>query len=91
VELGRRLKLAKSTVSYRVGRAVRSGWLLNREMRKGHTARLARGAALPAAVSALPSVEELQRAFDDSDQVGENPLPSPPNGMAAQEDRWTVR
>jgi hypothetical protein len=91
VELGRRLRLAKSTVSYRVGRAVRSGWLLNREMRKGYSARLARGAALPAAVSALPSVEELQEVFDRSNRVGETLLPSPPNDVATQEDRWTVR
>jgi hypothetical protein len=90
-ELARRLGLAKSTVSYRVRRALRGGWILNRETRQGHTARLARGAALPQAMSALPSVEELQQVFDGSNEVGEHPLPSPAQDVTPQEDRWTVR
>ena len=53
--------------------------------------RIARGAALPAAVSALPSEDELRQVFDGSNRISENPLPSPPNGVAAQEDQWTVR
>ncbi len=77
-ELGRRLKLSKSTVSYRVTRALGGGWLVNRENRQGHASRLARGAALPDAVSALPSVEEIAGVFDCSNGSGEVETPSPP-------------
>jgi hypothetical protein len=91
VELGRRLGISRSTVSYRVGRAVRAGWLLNRETRRGHSARVARGAALPAAVSALPSVEELRQVFEGSNGFGDQSPPSPPDASATPEDQWTVR
>jgi hypothetical protein len=36
-----RLKLAKSTVSYRVKSAISGGWLINLETRRGYPARLA--------------------------------------------------
>jgi hypothetical protein len=76
-ELGRRLQLAKSTVNYRVGRALEGGWLMNREARKGHAARLARGAPLPEAVSALPSVAQIQGVSKGSNGSGRDDGPLP--------------
>jgi hypothetical protein len=77
-ELGRRLNLSKSTVCYRVRRAVEGGWLLNHEMRKGHPARLARGAPLPDAVSALPTLEALRQVSECSKVLGGARPPLPP-------------
>ena len=58
--LVRILNLSKSTVHYRVVRAIRGGWLCNLETRKGHPYRLIRGVPLPADMSPLPTVEELE-------------------------------
>jgi len=73
-----RLGLSKSTVSYRVGRAVSGGWLVNRETRKSHAARLARGAPLPGQVHALPTVDQVAERFEGSNEKGEEIYPSPP-------------
>lgn len=58
-DLAKRLSRSKSTVSYRVKRAVDGGWLVNEEWRQGHPARLVRGAPLPDEVTSLPSVERV--------------------------------
>jgi hypothetical protein len=63
-ELSRRLGLTKSTIHYRVGRALRGGWLKNFDTRSGYPARLVRADPLPEARSALPTVEELVKAFE---------------------------
>ena len=57
--LAQRLNLAKSTVNYRVKRAIAGGWLVNRETRAGHPAKLARGAPLPEVKGALPTRTEV--------------------------------
>jgi hypothetical protein len=57
--LAERLQLSKSTVHYRVTRAINGGWLMNHETRKGHAARLSRGAPLPDVKSVLPSPEDV--------------------------------
>jgi hypothetical protein len=75
-ELADRLKVAKSTVSYRVKRALAGGWLANHESRKGYPARLARGVPLPDVRSALPTIEEV---FECSNQVPDAVSPPPPS------------
>src|SRR5262249_37520518 len=65
-DLAQRLILAKSTVTYRVKRALRGGWLINKETRRGHPAKLSRGTPLPEQQSALPTMEQLKEAFDCS-------------------------
>jgi hypothetical protein len=52
------LDLAKSTVSYRVRRAIRGGWLVNNSTMKGAPAELVLGSALPD-TNPLPTVESL--------------------------------
>src|SRR5208282_3495940 len=59
-DLVRALNLSKGTIHYRVNRALRGGWLQNRETRKGYAYRLARGTPLPEDDSPLPSVEDLK-------------------------------
>jgi len=59
-DLVRTLNLSKSTIHYRVSRALRGGWLRNLENRKGYPYRLVRGAPLPEDDSPLPTVEELK-------------------------------
>ena len=60
--LARKLGLSKSTTSYRVRQAIRGGWLCNHEQRRGHPARLVRGAPLPEDSSPLPTREEVEAA-----------------------------
>src|SRR5439155_4607974 len=78
-DLARRLSRSKATISYRVGRALKDGWLVNREPRKGHAARLARGAPLPEMVTALPKPDRVREAFECSSRSGgaKDPAPSP--------------
>ena len=63
-DLVRKLNLSKSTIHYRVGRALKGGWLTN----LGKAPRLSlpslRGAPLPEEASPLPPVEELQDLFE---------------------------
>jgi DNA primase len=65
-DLAKRLGLAKSTVSWRVRRAIKNGWLVNNETRRGHEARLCLGNVLPDAESALPTVDQLREVFECS-------------------------
>jgi len=60
--LARQLGLAKSTIDDRVRKAIRGGWLVNLELRRGCPARLIRGAALPDIQAALPEVEKVREA-----------------------------
>ncbi len=99
-DLATRLKLAKATVSWRTTRAIAAGWLVNREQRKGHPARLARGAPLPDAGSSLPTAEQVRKAFDSSGSASrsfgrdETPdAPGQPDGVfecsnESREDVW---
>jgi hypothetical protein len=73
--LAQRLQLSRATISWRVKRALAGGWLLNRETRRGHAARLARGAHLPEKVEALPSVEQV---FECSNLFPDAETPSSP-------------
>jgi hypothetical protein len=70
-ELATRLGLAKSTVHYRVQRAITGGWLVNREHRDGHPYKLALGTPLPEERSALPTVDELRAVFERSNTAGD--------------------
>jgi hypothetical protein len=63
-QLGNRLDLSASTVSWRVQKAVRRGWLRNLEMRRGHPAQLQRGNPLPDEATALPTVDQVRQAFE---------------------------
>jgi hypothetical protein len=63
-DLVKRLGLAKSTIHYRVGRAIKGGWLINLEQRRGYAHRLVRGAPLPEDQSPLPTVETLEALFE---------------------------
>jgi hypothetical protein len=65
-ELANRLGVAKATASYRVRRALRRGWLINRETRKGCAAKLARGEPLPEAAVVLPSPDRVHAVFERS-------------------------
>jgi hypothetical protein len=58
-ELIKRLGLSKSTIAYRVKRAIKGGWLRNLETRRGYPFRLKRGISLPEDHSALPRPEDL--------------------------------
>ena len=62
--LAERLNLSKSSINYRVKRAIRGGWLMNEETHKGYPARLRRAAELPGESSVLPSSERVQEAFE---------------------------
>ncbi|MBY0279124.1 hypothetical protein K2Z84_27640 [Candidatus Binatia bacterium] len=77
-ELARALKLAKSTVDYRVTQAVARGFLTKDEATK----RLGRGEPLPDRVEALPDPEDVRRVYERSNVSGEEPPPpSPSSGV----------
>lgn len=78
--LAERLRLSKSTMSWRVRRAVKAGWLVNNETRRGHPARLSKGAPLPEATSALPEPTMLSEVFECSNHNRDGrDTPSPPS------------
>ncbi len=62
--LVRQLSLTKSTIHYRVVRALKGGWLTNLERRRGYAYRLIRGAPLPEDASPLPTIEKLEELFE---------------------------
>lgn len=78
-ELTRRLGLSKAAVSYRVQRAVKGGWLINAEQRKGYPARLSRGAAMPEQASALPAPDLVRAVFECSHTTPDERQPPPPS------------
>jgi len=63
-ELAGRLCLSKSTVHWRVQRAIEGGWLKNAETRRSYPAKLSLAAPLPETRSALPTLEALSGAFE---------------------------
>jgi hypothetical protein len=87
--LAKRLGISKSSVHYRVHKALRGGWLTNNEQRKGHPAKLRLGEPLPAPVQALPTVDRLRKAFECSTDSGDKgtPSPSPEPGW---DDDWDI-
>jgi MarR family len=98
-ELGSILGLSKQTLSYRVGRAVASGWLVNEEHRRGHPARISRGMPLPEERSALPTVAAVIEASNcptPNRGDGSSPLPICPEcgrndagcRFHADQDQW---
>jgi len=58
-QLVEKLKIDKSVVSRRVGQAVKWGYLVNRETRKGRSAWIALGDLMPEEVEVLPKPQEL--------------------------------
>lgn len=83
-ELVRRLGLSKAAVSYRVKRAVLGSWLVNHEQRKGHPARLTRGALLPERTTALPAPGQEWEAFERSHHSGDDRRPLPPTTVISE-------
>jgi hypothetical protein len=82
-----RLKLAKSTVHFRVKNAIRGGWLNNLEKKKGRPAKLVRGAQLPEQRSTLPTVDELRAAFE-RDSNGQRDQQTVVNMDTVREFEW---
>jgi len=82
--LATRLNLAKSTVSWRVQRALKGGWLVNNETRRGAALKLARGVPLPEETSALPSPDALRQAFECSSASRYGASPPPPTATGLQ-------
>ena len=66
VTLRARLDRGKAAISERVTNAIKGGWIVNDEWRQGQPARLQRGDPMPDAVTALPSAEDVQTAFERS-------------------------
>jgi hypothetical protein len=88
------LGLAKSTVNYRVRRAIRGGWLVNNSTKKGAPAELVLGSTLPDA-NPLPTVERLLDALVVS-EYSENlsNTRTPVNEMQVRQhlpESWTFR
>jgi hypothetical protein len=97
-ELGRRLGLTRSTISWRVGRCMDAGWLVNNETQRGRQARIGRGVPLPEERHTLPTVEELEecaRAREAANHSnvryssGEGYPPSPPAQLEPSATRAT--
>ncbi len=76
--LAQRLGLSKSATTYRVARALEGGWLVNTEQRKGQPYKLALGAPMPEAASALPTVERVRSVYECTNASGYEGHPSPP-------------
>jgi hypothetical protein len=76
-QLAERLQLAKSTVHYRVTRAISGGWLVNHETRKSHAARLSRGAPLPDVKSVLPRPEDVVARVGEWDNRSNGSIRTP--------------
>jgi len=70
VQLAARLGLEASTVSWRVNRAIKGGFLENEETRRGHPAKLKLGDPLPDEATALPPVEAVREAFESRHSGG---------------------
>jgi len=79
-ELAKKLNLSKSGAHYRVQKAIKGGWLINVENRKGYPARLKRGDPLPEEAKALPTLQhQFERYLKDdtkSLEQGKNQLQS---------------
>jgi hypothetical protein len=71
--LAKRLGLTRSTTSWRVGRAVKAGYL-----RRLKDKQITRGGPLPEARSVLPTPEEVAAEFECSNTNGDAEQPPPP-------------
>ena len=78
-DLARRLKIAPSTLSYRVKRALAGGWLVNEEERRGQPARYTLGTPLPDVTSALPATDKVRDLFEGSNGNQGDGAPPPPS------------
>ena len=86
------LDLAKSTIHYRVRRAVKSGFLVNQTSQRGAPAQLVIGALIPDGCP-LPTTEELLLCVEESGNDS-NPRTTPSDSAMAQvqpEDASGVR
>ncbi len=81
-ELVKKLGLVKSTISYRVRRAVKSGFLVNQTTQRGATAQLVIGAPMPEGCP-LPTTESLLLRVEESGNDS-NPRTAPSNPAMAQ-------
>jgi hypothetical protein len=77
--LAARLNVSKGTISYRVNRALRDGWLANNESNPRKPKKLMKGAPLPELNPALPSVEAVREGFEGSNEFRPTYTPSPPD------------
>jgi hypothetical protein len=97
------LGLDKSAAWRRVQRAIDEGYLVNREGRKGHPARLGLGDPLPLDVPVLPRPRDLRRDLSEGEagwasphgrlqpcNPTENPNAHADNGVVAGEDGCTA-
>ncbi len=81
-ELQARLGLKSVASAHeRVRKAIKGGWLLNRQTRRSQPAIIVRGAPLPDEGSILPTVEQLEERFGVSGPIpGSTPPPPSPAG-----------
>ena len=91
-DLVKQLKLAKSTIHYRVQRAIQGGWLMNKTTQKGAPAQLVLGIPLPDGCP-LPEPEELLVCMKDSqnDSNPRTPDDRPPTVQIEAEGSKGVR
>jgi hypothetical protein len=81
-ELVKKLDLAKSTIHYRVRRAVKSGFLVNQTSQRGAPAQLVIGAPIPDGCP-LPTTEDLLLCVEESGNDS-NPRTAPSGSAMAQ-------
>ena len=81
-ELVEKLGLAKSTIHYRVRRAVKSGFLVNQTSQRGAPAQLVVGGPIPDGCP-LPTTEELLLCVEESGNDS-NPRTAPSDSAMAQ-------
>ena len=81
-ELVKKLGLSKSTINYRVRRAVKSGFLVNQTSQRGAPAQLVIGAPRPDGCP-LPTTEELLLCVEESENDS-NPRTAPSGSAMAQ-------
>jgi MarR family len=77
-DLAKDLGISKQTASYRVNRAIKDGWLINKEERRGYPARIERGTPLPDERSALPTVAEVIDESNHQTNLGAKGYSPPP-------------
>ena len=83
-QLVRELRLARSTVHYRVRRAIRAGYLVNETSQRGAPAKLLPGAPLPAGCP-LPEAAELAVCVEHPEEDS-NPRTTPSRPATGQID-----
>jgi hypothetical protein len=90
--LGKKLKLDKSSASRRMNDAIARGYLKNLEDKRGRPARLVLGDPLIDDVEVLPAVEKLKECCGVAPlQEGVEPSPSPvAHNTEEKEAEWTL-